>query len=146
CSPTSRPAGTTLTKPFGTPTWASTSAIIMAASVVSSECVTTMEQPASSAGASFDMVTNCGTFQGTIAPTTPTPSLRTITSLPSTPCRFSSQSNSLATWMKVVSIIHGAGVWASWENEIGEPISSVMTAAMSIICAAYNSANFDTHA
>jgi hypothetical protein len=32
-----------------------------------------------------------------------------------------------------LSIIHGAGVWASCEKEIGEPISSVMTAARSII-------------
>ncbi len=38
--------------------------------------------------------------------------------------------------MKVVSIIQGAGVWASWLKVMGEPISSVITPAMSIIWAA----------
>jgi hypothetical protein len=37
---------------------------------------------------------------------------------------------------KVLSIIHGAGDCARFENEIGEPISSVITAAMSGMCAA----------
>ena len=34
----------------------------------------TIEQPEINAGASFDIVTNCGTFHGTIAATTPVPS------------------------------------------------------------------------
>ena len=38
--------------------------------------------------------------------------------------------------MKVLSIIHGAGDWASCEKLIGEPISVVMTWAMSIMRAA----------
>ena len=50
--------------------------------------------------------------------------------------RSSSQSRSLATWMKVLSIIHGAGAWASWEKVIGQPISVVITWAMSIMRAA----------
>ncbi len=96
----------------------------------------TIEQPVSRAGASFDIVTNCGTFHGTMAPTTPTGSLRTMTGVPRTPWRTSSHSWAAATWMNVLSIIHGAGDWASWLNEMGEPISSVITAAMSIMRAA----------
>ena len=43
---------------------------------------------------------------------------------------------SLPIWMKVLSIIHGVGDWASCEKVMGEPISSVMIAAMSIMRAA----------
>ena len=84
----------------------------------------------------MDIVTNCGTFHGTIAPTTPTGSWRTMISPPSTPWRRSSQGYSAATWRNEFSIIHGAGDWASWEKVIGEPISVVMTSAMSIMRAA----------
>ena len=105
----------------------------IASSGVSGAGLITIEQPASNAGASFDIVTNCGTFHGTIAATTPTASRRTITGLPSTPMRSSSHAQLAATSMKVLSIIHGAGDCASCANEMGEPISSVMIAAMSIM-------------
>ena len=54
------------------PASSSSSAIRNASSGVSGAGFITIEQPASSAGASFDIVTNCGTFHGTIAATTPT--------------------------------------------------------------------------
>ena len=108
----------------------------MASSGVSGDGLMTMVEPDSSAGANFDMVTNCGTFQGTIAPTTPTPSERTITGVPSMPVRSSSQGYFLASSMKLFSIIHGAGDCASCEKLIGEPISVVITCAMSIMRAA----------
>src|SRR6185437_11120498 len=97
-----------------------------ASSGVSGEGLMTIELPESSAGASFDIVTNCGTFHGTMAATTPTPSWRTSTSGASVPGRRSSHGNSDATAMNELSISHGAGVCASCENEIGEPISVVM--------------------
>ena len=109
CSPTSRPAGTMLTTPFGMPASSSSSAMRKASSGVSGAGLMTMVQPESSAGASFDMITNCGTFHGTMAATTPTGSQRTMTGVPSMPVRSSSQGNSRAIWMKVLSIIHGAG-------------------------------------
>ena len=68
----------------------------MASSGVSGDGLITMVQPDSSAGASFDMVTNWGTFHGTMAPTTPTPSERTITGVPSMPVRSSSHGVLLA--------------------------------------------------
>ena len=139
CSPTSRPAGTTLTTPFGTPASSSSSAIKKASSGVSGAGLMTMQLPESSAGASFDIVTNCGTFHGTMAPTTPTGSRRTMISPPMEPGRFSSQWKSAATPRKLVSMIHGAGDWARFENEIGEPISVVITSAMSPRWAAYRS-------
>ena len=125
-----------LTTPAGTPASWRISASRMASSGVSGDGLSTIVQPDTSAGASFDMVTNCGTFHGTMAATTPTGSRRTITGEPRTPMRDSSHSSSRPTWMKVLSIIHGAGDWASWEKLMGEPISSVMTAAMSIMRAA----------
>ena len=60
CSPTSRPAGITLTTPFGMPASSSSSAMSMASSGVSGDGLITMVEPDSSAGASFDIVTNCG--------------------------------------------------------------------------------------
>ena len=86
CSPTSRPAGITLTTPFGMPASSSSSAMSMASSGVSGDGLMTIVEPDSSAGASFDMVTNCGTFHGTMAPTTPTPSERTMTASRSSRC------------------------------------------------------------
>ena len=55
----------------------------------------TTVEPDASAGASLSMVTNSGTFQGTIAPTTPTGSRRTSVG-PSTPARRSSNAYSRA--------------------------------------------------
>ena len=136
CSPTSRPAGITLTTPFGMPASSSSSAMSRASSGVSGEGLMTIVEPESSAGASFDIVTNCGTFHGTIAPTTPTPSERTITGVPSMPVRSSSHGYCCASVMKLLSIIHGAGDWASCEKVIGDPISVVITWAMSIMRAA----------
>ena len=109
CSPTSRPAGITLTTPFGMPASSSSSAMSMASSGVSGEGLMTIVDPDSRAGASLDIVTNCGTFHGTMAPTTPTPSLRTMTGVPSMPVRSSSQSYLAASAMKLLSIIQGAG-------------------------------------
>src|SRR5215216_13644 len=146
CSPTSRPAGITLTTPLGMPASSRMSAMRKASSGVSGDGLMTIVHPAINAGASFDIVTNCGTFHGTIAPTTPTGSRRTTTSLPRTPWRRSSHGYSRAMSRNVLSIIHGAGDCARFENEIGEPISSVITAAMSGMCAAYASLNFWTAA
>ena len=84
-------------------------------------------QPASSAGASLDIVVNCGTFHGGIAATTPTGSRRTMTSAPSAPGRTSSHGNSLAMPMNESIIIQGAGDCARLENEVGEPISVVIS-------------------
>ena len=97
---------------------------------VSGAGFTTIEQPDSSAGASFDIVTNCGTFHGTMPATTPTGSRRTITS-PNTPGRCSSHGYDWAMVMKALSIIQLAGACARFEKLMGEPISSVMTVAMS---------------
>ena len=66
-------------RPAGMPASSASSAMRTASSGVSGAGLSTMVQPASSAGASFDIVTNCGTFHGTIAATTPTASRRTIT-------------------------------------------------------------------
>ena len=88
-------------------------------------------QPASRAGAIFEIVVNCGTFQGGIAATTPTGSRRTITSEPSAPGRTSSHGNAFAMVRKDSIIIQGAGACARLENEVGEPISVVITSAIS---------------
>src|SRR5262245_1833366 len=119
CSPTSRPAGRTLTTPFGMPASFRMSAMRNASSGVSGDGLMMIVHPAISAGASFDMVTNWGTFHGTIAPTTPAGSRRTTTSLPKTPWRRSSHGYSAPICRKVLSIIHGAGDWARFENEMG---------------------------
>ena len=65
-------------------------------------------QPANNAGASFAIVTNCGTFHGTMPATTPTGSWRTITSVPIMPVRVSSHGNAAAMPLKVLIIIHAA--------------------------------------
>ena len=65
--------------------------------------------PVNSAGASLAIVTNCGTFHGTMPATTPTGSWRTMTSVPSMPVRVSSQGNCCAMPTNVLSIIHAAG-------------------------------------
>ena len=52
------------------------------------------------------------------------------------PVRSSSHGYFCASAMKLLSIIQGAGDCASCEKLIGEPISVVMTCAMSIMRAA----------
>ena len=102
-----------------------------ASSGVSGAGLMMIVQPDSSAGASLAIVTNCGTFHGTMPATTPTGSCRTMTSVPSMPVRVSSHGNCCAMPTKVLSIIHAAGAWPRFENVIGEPISAVMISAIS---------------
>ena len=71
-----------------------------------------------------------------VAATTPTGSRRTTTSEPSAPVRVASQGNSRAIVRNDSICIHGAGDWASWEKEVGEPISRLMTSAISVSLAA----------
>src|SRR5690606_20420294 len=71
-APTSGPPGTTLTTPGGKP---AASISLASSSVVTGVCsagLSTTVQPAASAGASFHTAAISGTFQGVIAPTTPT--------------------------------------------------------------------------
>ncbi len=96
CSPTSRPACTMLSTPAGSPASCTASARRYAFSGVSGAGFSTMVEPEASAGASFSMVTNSGTFHGTMAPTTPTGSRRTSVG-PSTPWRRSSNAYSRAS-------------------------------------------------
>ena len=77
CSPTSRPPGTTLTTPAGTPASSRTSASTKLLSGASGGGLTTTVQPAASAGATFHADSVTGAFQGTMAATTPTGSLVT---------------------------------------------------------------------
>ena len=77
------------------------------------------------------MIVNWGTFHGGIAATTPTGSRRTITGIPITPSRSSSQGYSRAMPRKASICIHGAGDCARFANDVGEPISAVMTSAIS---------------
>ncbi len=81
-APASRSPGTMLTTPGGRPSSSTISARSRASSGVSGAALTTTAQPASSAGASFDTMRNCGMFQGTMAATTPTGSRRSVTSCP----------------------------------------------------------------
>ena len=76
---TSRSAGMTLSTPSGRPASVRISDSAIALSGVSSAGLSTTVQPVSSAGASFAAVSEKGTFQGTIAPTTPTGSWRIST-------------------------------------------------------------------
>ena len=89
CSPTSRPAGTTLSTPLGRPASSNISARRRASSGVSGAGLNTTVQPATSDGPSLAAAMNSGTFQGLMAPTTPTGSLATSTS-PMRPWRTSS--------------------------------------------------------
>ena len=77
CSPTSRPPGTTLTTPAGTPASSRASARMKLLSGASGGGLITTVQPAASAGAVFQAARVTGAFQGTIAATTPTGSLVT---------------------------------------------------------------------
>ncbi len=81
----------------------------------------------------LDMIVNCGTFHGGMAATTPTGSRRTITGEPSAPGRISSQGYSRAMPRNASICIQGAGDCARLENDVGEPISVVMTSAISAI-------------
>ena len=90
------------------------------------------------------MTVNCGTFHGGIAATTPTGSCRTITSAPSAPGRVDSHGNSRAIVRNASICIHGAGDCARLLNEIGEPISVVITSAISPSLAAYRPDRFCT--
>lgn len=90
-SPVSRPPGTMLTTPGGRPAASAASAIWNASSAVSGAGLITTVQPAASAGASLNMVSDCGKFHGTIAATTPIGSRRTtVTPRPLTAVRRSS--------------------------------------------------------
>ena len=98
-SPTSRPAATMLTTPSGMPASMHASPRMYASSGVSGAGLITMVQPAASAGPSFSMMVNSGTFHGTIAATTPTPSCRT-TQGPIMPGRTSSNGKLRARFVK----------------------------------------------
>ena len=72
CSPRSRPPGTTLTTPAGTPASSSASASTKLLSGASGGGLSTTVQPAARAGATFQAESVTGAFQGTMAATTPT--------------------------------------------------------------------------
>lgn len=81
CSASGAPASaprpvTTFSTPAGKPASWAISARCKALSGVSSEGLRTMQQPAASAGATFQEAISIGKFQGMIAPATPTGSLR----------------------------------------------------------------------
>jgi hypothetical protein len=78
CSPASRPPGTTLTAPSGTPASASASANTKPLSGASGGGLSTTVQPAASAGAVFQAARVTGAFHGTMAATTPTGSWTTM--------------------------------------------------------------------
>ena len=84
CSPTSRPAGTTLSTPLGRPASAKISASTLASSGVSGAGLNTTVLPDSRAGASLAQARKSGTFHGVMAATTPIGSLDTSTG-PSSP-------------------------------------------------------------
>ena len=94
-----------LSTPAGSPASSTTSASRYASSGVSGAGFSTTVEPDASAGPSFSMVMNSGTFHGTIAPTTPTGSRRTSAG-PSTPWRHSSNAYSRAR-LGVVVEHHG---------------------------------------
>ena len=77
------------------------------------------------------MIVNCGTFHGAIAATTPTGSRRTTTGEPSAPGRVSSQPYSRAMPRNASTCIQAAGACARLAKEVVEPISVVMTSAIS---------------
>ena len=72
CSPRSRPPGTTLTTPAGTPASSRASASTKLLSGASGGGLTTTVQPAASAGATFQADSVTGAFHGMMAATTPT--------------------------------------------------------------------------
>ena len=84
------PPGTTDSTPSGRPASANASASALVASGVSAAGLSTIVQPASSAGAILLTAKNSGTFHATIAPTTPIGSRVTMV-CPNTPVRVSDQ-------------------------------------------------------
>src|SRR3984893_8795904 len=89
-APTYRPPGTPLSTPSGRPAAAAASATRNASSTVSSAGLRTMVQPEANAGAILRNEIDCGTFQGTIAPTTPMGCFDTSDVPPNMPGRDSS--------------------------------------------------------
>jgi hypothetical protein len=77
CWPVSRPAGTMLTTPSGTPASMHIWARALALSGVSGAGLSTIVDPLASAGASLSIEMNSGTFHGTMPAQTPTGSWRT---------------------------------------------------------------------
>src|SRR5690606_9626538 len=71
-SPASRAPPIVLNTPGGKPARANSSANFITDTGACSEGLTTIVQPAASAGASFQVSSRSGEFHGTIAPTTPT--------------------------------------------------------------------------
>jgi hypothetical protein len=71
-------------------------------------------------------------FHGTTAPTTPVGSLQSRMSWPKRPGRRSSQSMPSAMSAKALSRIIGSVACENLENEMGEPISAVMSWAISL--------------
>ena len=133
-SPVSLPPGTIDTTPSGRSISSSISANHMASKGVSGAGLTTTVHPAINAGIIFGMIRNCGTFQGTIAPTTPTGARRRWTS-PNNPGRRSTHGNSLAAAMLRC-------IWATAPvpcpnrlKLLGEPISAVMRSAIASVSA-----------
>lgn len=98
--------------------------------------MSTAEQPASSAGASFAAAVNCGTFHGTTAATTPTGSRRT-SSGPSAPSRRSSYEKPRATVIAASHTIIAASACTMTLDVYGVPFSVLMTRAIS----SYRAAN-----
>lgn len=84
----------------------------------------------SSAGASLAAATNCGTFQGTTAATTPTGSRRTRI-FPSAPSRVSSYVKFFATVIAESHTIIAPRACARTLHEYGEPFSEEMRRAIS---------------
>src|SRR5699024_1834996 len=69
--PTSAAPGTMLSTPAGTLAWVATSPSTSSGSSVVSDGLSTMVQPAASAGATFQAVVTMGKFHGTISAQTP---------------------------------------------------------------------------
>ena len=140
-SPVSRPPGMIDTTPSGRSISSSISANHSASRGVSGAGLTTTVQPAISAGMSFGMIRNCGTFHGTIAPTTPTGARRRCTS-PNRPCRRSTHGNSRAVAMFRCICANAPVAWPSRLKLRGEPISAVIRSAISSVWPLYTAASF----
>ncbi|MNF94862.1 hypothetical protein D3C84_775830 [compost metagenome] len=99
CSASGAPASgprpvTRFSTPAGSPALSAIRASSRAVSGVSSEGLSTMQQPAARAGATFQAAISIGKFQGMIAPATPTGSLR-ATELN----RSSARATGCSTWL-----------------------------------------------
>ena len=129
-SPISGPPGSTDTTPSGRSSCSIISANHKASRGVSGAGLIMTVHPAIRAGINLGMIKNCGTFHGTIAPTTPTGALRRCTS-PSTPWRRSSHGKSRAAASARCISDAAAAAWPSRLKLRGEPISSVIRSAIS---------------